>query len=496
MIGSADMLRMLGVKINFFSDPAGLNAIESKLNGLIGQAKSVAGVFAGAFAVNYAKNFIKEGLAFGDQLHDQAQRLGVSIEELQKWSFVAEKAGASSESMTKAFGFFNRMLGEAQLGTKVAVETLRKLGFTPEQIKNTNNANDLMFAFADKLKALPTDAQRFAYAQRILGRGGKEVALVLAQGTDAIIAQQKALEEAGGVLDGKTGEQIDNFGDRLIIINKAYEVGKAKLIATLIPALAVLAETFLKVTKTMAEFNKQTGLVTIAIGAMSAAFVLAGIKMAIAWAPAAILVGTFAAGLVLAYLAAEDLYYFFTDKGDSLTEELIKGFYGVEDGTKTIKELREAFKDVKDFLPTVAEGFHTITTAIKETVAGVKELISIASKLKPVADFFLGSNPLGTLVGLAGAVPKAIITTNNLLNENPEGVAPKMPTSNMIGIAPTIRTTPIPDQVNALGNPIQTNNLTFNISGGDPQDTEAAVGRALDKHLFLGIQDFKTVKAQ
>ena len=477
--------------MDIIGNTAGLNKVQSSLDGVIGKAQALTGILAGAFAFGQIKSFIQEGISFGDQIADSAMRLGLSAEELQKWGYIAERAGLSVESMTKAISFLNKNLGEAQLGTKAAVSTFQKLGIN---IKNADGSfkgtTDVALEFSDALKRLPTDAQRFAFAQKVMGKGGKEVALVLGQGSDAIREQISLLEQQGGILSGDSAKAADVFSDKTIGIKRAWEVGKTELILKFLPALSKLADLFLAGTQALKQFEKQTGLVTAAFNTLGILMVATGIKVALAWLPAALPFIIIAAEVLALYLIFEDLYYLFTGKGKSAIEELIKKLYGVEKGTDAVNALRAGFNDFLDVLKDI----HLILGPIAKLIENFKEGLGIV-KVGFVTE------------GMRPKIPEGLEKTLNFAGDyratpspvpypgRPEFASER--TMRFLDAKATQNSMMIPQNIplspTAPGQTVNNSN-TFNINGGDPMVVKKAIQDALESQLTTTKEDFVTLK--
>lgn len=490
MAGIGDILRRMGIEITLNTKGviSGLGQIDKSISGTLGRLETVGKTLAAAVAFNRIKAAVESSIMFASALKDQSARLGISAEDLQKWSFVAEEAGASVESVTKAVSFFNRTIGEAQLGSKKATEALLHLGISSEQIKNTKNANDLLFVLADRLKALPNDAQRFAFAQKILGRGGKEVALVLGQGSEAIKEQIETLKNYGGILSNDAAKKADAFEDRMHLLTRAFSVLKSEIVIGLLPTLEKFLNKSFESIKAIREWDKQTGGMRIAIAGLTGALVVGGAAVFLSWSKNILIFGGLSILFAALYAIFEDIYYWLTGKGKSAIEEWLKASYGIEKTNILASTLRDIFKEISANIDNATKSLEDFAN----TVAG--PAIAIAGGALTGAAAGAVGGPLGItggalvggVLGGAGALIGSVGNIRKKEDELVRSVQPRLP--NFI------------NPQNLPGERLQRNvnntiSPTIVINGAtDPAEVGREVRRQMDSLLTVTHEDFLTVK--
>ena len=155
----------------------GLKAVSRAFAAVAGAV--AVGKIAGAFA-----ELIQEQIASADALDHNAERLGITTEELQKFQYAAEMTGISADKLAVGVRYFNRSVGEAAIGTKSGVKTFTALGMHIRDAGgDVRPTIDLLFEFADALKKIPSQAERStAYEMRIMGRTGSALLPMLQKG--------------------------------------------------------------------------------------------------------------------------------------------------------------------------------------------------------------------------------------------------------------------------------------------------------------------------
>ena len=168
-------------------------------------------------------NLLDKVTAKGDQLAKTSERLGFTVEELQKFEYVADIAGVSSENFTKGMKKLSEASVEAAGGSKTQVEAFKALGIS---VKNADgsikSSQELLFALSDRFaetgKRELSASQKIYAAQKLLGKSGVDMITVLNQGSAAIKTQMDELVSLG-IIDEEQAKQSAEYRD---------EVGKLK----------------------------------------------------------------------------------------------------------------------------------------------------------------------------------------------------------------------------------------------------------------------------
>ncbi|MBR6832829.1 MAG: hypothetical protein IKM81_05470 [Fibrobacter sp.] len=175
------------------------------------------------YAVVGVFNLLDKVTAKGDDLAKLSERLGFTVEELQKFEYVADLAGVSSETFVKGVKKLSEASVEAAGGTKEQVKAFKALGIS---VKNTDgsikSSQELLLAMADRFavtgKGELSASQKIYAAQKLLGKSGADMITVLNQGSAAIKEQMDELV-ALGIIDEDQAKKSAVYRD---------EVGKLK----------------------------------------------------------------------------------------------------------------------------------------------------------------------------------------------------------------------------------------------------------------------------
>lgn len=290
-----------------------------------------AGIAGGAIA-----GIARRTARAGDNLVKTSQRLGLSVQALQEWRFVAERSGVATATFDMAMQRFGRRAAEAARGTGEAVKALARLRV---QVKDSNGRVREMDALLqdalEALAAIESPLERNALAMKLFDSEGVRVVQMLEQGSEGMALLRKRFRDLGGAISDQTAqlgvEAVDAWKDFTTALNGVIFAMGEQLLPTLIEALTGLADWIAK----NQSLVRWIGWVTIGVIALTAA-VYAGIA---AWKLWAALIALINAGLFLMIakfavigaflglliLLAQDIGMFLTGGGETVTGRAIQG---------------------------------------------------------------------------------------------------------------------------------------------------------------------------
>lgn len=136
---------------------------------------------------------------------NMAEVLNVSTAQFQVMGSAAEQAGVGQEKLFRGTERLIKMLDDARRGTGSAVESLRELGFTTQQIGDKSfGTADLLNQLRDSLNNAATATDTMQALVNVLGGRAALVAIAI----KALPADMNHLGEAMREINGLTAEQI------------------------------------------------------------------------------------------------------------------------------------------------------------------------------------------------------------------------------------------------------------------------------------------------
>lgn len=210
----------------------GFNSVNKNINSTQQSMKKLAGAFASVFAVQKLVAFSNQSLEMADAIGKTADSIGVGVEFLQRYQFVAQQAGLSTEEFNKSMQVFAKMTGEAATGTGEAKMALEALGVSLKKADGQFKTTEELFL--DFFKATDNIAEankKAAFFADVFGRAGVKNTVMAKEGTKAM---QDLAAAATGVFDEETIRNAERFNDEMNRLNrKILTPMRAKMIEIL-----------------------------------------------------------------------------------------------------------------------------------------------------------------------------------------------------------------------------------------------------------------------
>lgn len=209
-----------------------------------GPAASILGSFgaagiaaaAGLGGMALALNEAQKAMDFAAELTDTADRIGIGVEQLQAWNFVADEAGVSTEAFQANLEKLNGVLGafKSGIGDGKLKPVFEELGITTDQLQNVETADQLMMILADTLGQVKDRALQVKFARSL---GVEESLPILRLGSEGVRELSDEAERLGLVMGKDVVEALD-------AADRQLELAQQRIDSTVRLAVAGLAEDF------------------------------------------------------------------------------------------------------------------------------------------------------------------------------------------------------------------------------------------------------------
>lgn len=205
----------------------------------LGPAGIAAGAAMGALALGMQQ--AREAMRWADDLGDTADRLGVTAEQLQVMEQSLEHFGGSAEEGRQAIQRLNQAIGALRTGVGAgrAQAAFGALGITEADLRNVQNAADLLPLLADRIQRLGNAADQTAIARRL---GIEPLLPLLRQGSEGVRQYEERLRAMGAVVSNETVGTLNDLAERTREADVRMQAASRTISANLAPALAGLAE--------------------------------------------------------------------------------------------------------------------------------------------------------------------------------------------------------------------------------------------------------------
>ncbi len=114
----------------------------------------------------------------GDAIDKTSQKIGISAESYQEWSYVFERCGADVNNLQTGMKKLSTVITDAAGGSDSAAEKLAAVGLSIEQLNGKSQDEQLKLVIT-ALQGMESGAERTAAANDLLGKSAVDMAAVL-----------------------------------------------------------------------------------------------------------------------------------------------------------------------------------------------------------------------------------------------------------------------------------------------------------------------------
>lgn len=208
---------------------AAFTSIDQNINRIASGFKAI-GAFTG-FAVLSAgvTRMASDLLTLSSDLQDASDKLGINAESLQFLKVSAEEAGGSFEGLQSGLQYLTKLTGEAARGNEAAAKTFRLLGIDAKAFAQLS-IEKRFAVLADQVSKVDDPAQRLELTLKALGRGGADLAPLLAKSADELAHLEDRFREVNGVIGQEQVKKLDELGEAWERFTNRALVGTAPLL--------------------------------------------------------------------------------------------------------------------------------------------------------------------------------------------------------------------------------------------------------------------------
>jgi len=158
----------------------------------------------------------EDALQNATAIKQQAEAVNVSVEELQRWHYIAQQTGVDAGDMDRAMEQLDKSMGRASLGAKRESQVFKTLQIS---LTDTNgkakSVAQVMPEVADALNRIEDTTKRAAVAQLLFGESADEILPALKGGSAEINNLSDAADRLGIVLSTDEIANLDKTNQKL-----------------------------------------------------------------------------------------------------------------------------------------------------------------------------------------------------------------------------------------------------------------------------------------
>jgi len=210
-------------------------------------AAATAGFGALALAGHSA---VEATMELGKETLKLSRETGMSAETTSALISVFARFGVNGADASKELGLFSKQMGGYQLAADEGITGGKKFSDSMKQLGvDFHDAHgkllpmdDTLLKVADKFKELSNGQEKTSLAMSLFGKGGKDMLLVLNQGSEGITELSAKAKELGLTLTGSNLHDVVTYTLAHKDMQEAFEGLKITVGTLLMPAMAALAK--------------------------------------------------------------------------------------------------------------------------------------------------------------------------------------------------------------------------------------------------------------
>lgn len=224
-------------KMGDFANKGGVASASLRAIGVAGLA-GAAGLGALIIGLSRAVSIAKEATVEFEKIGLDANKLGISTDELQELSYAALKSGIAQNTMTMAVQRFTRRVEEARNGTGEALGILTKYNI---QLNNSNGTarktTEILGDVAEKMKGMATGGEKLRMSFKLFDSEGAVMVNMLGAGKDAFEGMRHEAHELGVVIDESMIKKAQETATQAEVLSKVLDVNLKRAFVNLAPIL-------------------------------------------------------------------------------------------------------------------------------------------------------------------------------------------------------------------------------------------------------------------
>ena len=206
-------------------------------------AKSIAKVGVAAFAavgtaIGGATTALisnaKETAAYADNIQKMSQKVGMSAESFQEWSFIMEHSGSSIDAVKGA-------MVKLEKAVDADSEAFKRLGLNQATLQDLSSERQWEVV-VKQLQGIEDETERARLANEIFGKSYQELMPLLNTSAEDTEAMKQQLHDLGGVMSDEAVEAGAKFQDSLLNLKTALTGAKNNLMGEFLPSLSTVMD--------------------------------------------------------------------------------------------------------------------------------------------------------------------------------------------------------------------------------------------------------------
>jgi hypothetical protein len=187
------------------------------------------------------KQLVTETAAAGDAIDKNSQRLGMTNEAYQEWTYILSQNGADISTLTTGMRTLTNQIDALGSGSKTAAASFEKLGLSYEDLSKLTGEQQFSLV-VERLQGISDQTERNAIANDVLGRSYMDLVPLLNQSADSVENLRQRAHETGQIMTDEGVTAAVNYTDAMDTLSRSFDGFKQRIGAQILPGITEVAE--------------------------------------------------------------------------------------------------------------------------------------------------------------------------------------------------------------------------------------------------------------
>lgn len=183
----------------------------------------------------------KATMEYGVEVNRNSQKLNMSKQAYQEWSYVLKRSGTSIDSLKMGMKKISTAIDEAKNGSKSATENFKRLGISVQDLQGKSQ-EEVFSVMVEKLQGIKDTTERSAIANKFFGRSAQEMAGLLNKSGKEVDGLKKQAHDLGLVLSDDAIKKSAEFRGKITELQSAFEGLRNKMAVRFLPSLTKVTD--------------------------------------------------------------------------------------------------------------------------------------------------------------------------------------------------------------------------------------------------------------
>lgn len=186
-------------------------------------------------------NLVVQAGAMGNTIDKQSQRLGMSNEAYQEWSYILSQNGADISTLTMGMRTLTNKIDGLKNGAKASTQAFAQLGLSFKDLKGLTGEEQFSLVI-QRLQGIQDETTRNAVANDVLGRSYMQLIPLLNQSSDSVENLRQKAHDTNQLMSDEGIKAAVDYTDAVDTLQRSFDGFKNNIGAEILPGITQITD--------------------------------------------------------------------------------------------------------------------------------------------------------------------------------------------------------------------------------------------------------------